>query len=101
MRAIWQYTVIAQSDKTIIVEGEHYFPPESVKKEYLRESDYNTFCQWKGAASYYDIVVGEDSRKDAAWYYPEPKPSFGEIKGYIAFNRNKGVSIMDDASLPG
>lgn len=90
-RAIWNGEVIAESDATIVVEGNHYFPPESVKHEYLRESATHTVCNWKGVASYYDVVVNGAVNRDAAWYYPEPKEAARRIAGYIAFWR--GVKV--------
>lgn len=91
MKAIWKDTVIAESDSTVVVEGNHYFPPASVKKEHLRPSDMHTTCPWKGLANYYDVVVGDDANRDAAWYYPEPKEAAKEIKDHVAFWR--GVSV--------
>lgn len=91
MKAIWQGAVLAESDETRIVEGNHYFPPESVNMAYLQHSDTHTVCSWKGVASYYDVVVGEHVNKDAAWYYPEPKEAAREIAHYIAFWR--GVEV--------
>jgi len=93
VKAIWKDAVIAECDSTEIVEGNHYFPPECVKKEYLNESDTHTTCPWKGLASYYNIVLEGDVNKDAAWYYPEPKPAASKIKDYIAFW--KGVEIQE------
>ena len=90
-RAIWNGTVIAQSDRCEIVEGNPYFPPDSVKREYLRDSATHTVCGWKGTANYYDVVVDGEANHDAAWYYPEPKPAAHNIKGYVAFW--KGVKI--------
>ncbi len=90
-RAIWNGAVIAESDETVIVEGNHYFPPTAVKQEYLRESATHTVCPWKGTASYYDVVVEGNVNKDAAWYYPEPKEAAKQIAGYIAFWR--GVRV--------
>jgi len=90
-RAIWNGVVIAESDATIVVEGNHYFPPESVKQEYLRESATHTVCSWKGVASYYDVVVNDAVNRDAAWHYPEPKEGARRIAGYIAFWR--GVKV--------
>jgi uncharacterized protein (DUF427 family) len=95
VKATWYYKVLAQSANTKVIEGNHYFPPESVNKEHLRESDFTTTCPWKGIASYYDIVVGESSLKNGAWYYHEPKPAAGEVKDYVAFARNKGVAISE------
>ncbi|MFQ3632617.1 DUF427 domain-containing protein [Roseiflexus sp.] len=90
-RAMWNGVIIAESNTTIVVEGNHYFPPDSVKREYLRESATHTVCGWKGVASYYDIVVNDNVNRDAAWYYPEPKESARRIAGYIAFWR--GVKV--------
>ncbi|MGB9753328.1 MAG: hypothetical protein C0183_23400 [Roseiflexus castenholzii] len=92
-RAVWNGVVIAESDATIVVEGNHYFPPESVKHEYLRESATHTVCSWKGVASYYDIVVNDAVNRDAAWYYPEPKEAARRIAGYIAFWRGVKVEV--------
>ena len=90
-RALWNGTVIAQSDRCEVVEGNSYFPPDAVKREYLRDSSTHTVCGWKGTASYYDVVVDGEANHDAAWYYPEPKPAAHNIKGYVAFW--KGVKI--------
>jgi uncharacterized protein (DUF427 family) len=91
MKAVWRNTVLAQSDNTILAEGNHYFPPESVNRGYLRESDTHTTCPWKGEASYYDVVVDGEINKDAAWYYPGPKEAAKHIKDYVAFWR--GVKV--------
>jgi uncharacterized protein (DUF427 family) len=85
MTATWNDTVLAQSDDTIVVEGNHYFPPESIRTECFRPSDRRSACAWKGAASYYDLVIGDDVNPDAAWYYPEPKEAAKHIAGYVAF----------------
>lgn len=85
MRAIYNNQVIAESDNTIVIEGNHYFPPNSVKKEFLTESNTNTTCPWKGVASYYNVVVNGEKASDAAWYYPHPRTLAEGIKGYIAF----------------
>ncbi|MEF3275033.1 MAG: DUF427 domain-containing protein [Chloroflexus sp.] len=90
-RAIWNGAVIAESNATIVVEGNHYFPPDCVRREYLRESQTHTVCPWKGTASYYDVVVEGVVNRDAAWYYPTPKDAARQIAGYIAFWR--GVKI--------
>ena len=90
-RAVWNGTVIAESDRTRVVEGNHYFPPESVRRDHLRESATHTTCPWKGVASYYDVVVGSEVNRDAAWYYPDTKEAANDIRGYIAFWR--GVSV--------
>jgi uncharacterized protein (DUF427 family) len=84
-KAIWKDAVLADSDATIVVEGNHYFPPASINREYFRESESHTVCGWKGTASYYDIVVGPDINPDAAWYYPSTKEAAKSIAGYIAF----------------
>jgi len=90
-KAVWNGTVIAESDRTKVVEGNQYFPPDAVRREHLRESSTHTTCPWKGVASYYDVVVGNEVNKDAAWYYPETKEAANDIRGYIAFWR--GVSV--------
>ncbi len=90
-RAIWNGVVIAESEATVVVEGNHYFPLQAVKGEYLRESDHHTVCGWKGTASYYDVVVDGATNKDAAWYYPQPKDAAQQIAGYVAFWR--GVRV--------
>ena len=91
MKATWKGEVIAESDDTVVVEGNHYFPAESINKEHFRESETHTVCGWKGTASYYDVVVGGDVNKDAAWFYPEPKDAAKEIKDRVAFWR--GVKV--------
>lgn len=93
MKAIWKDTVIAESDDTVVVEGNHYFPPESVRQEHLTPSTTHTTCPWKGEASYYDVVVGDEINGDAGWYYPDPKPAAAEIKDRIAFWR--GVTVEE------
>lgn len=93
MKAIWNDTVLAESDKTIVVEGNHYFPPASVRRAHFRESATQTTCPWKGQASYYDVVVGDEANKDAAWYYPEPKNAAAQIRNYVAFW--KGVEVEE------
>ena len=92
VRAIWDDIVIAESDQTIIVEGNHYFPPDSVKVEYLKKSDTRTLCPWKGEASYYNLVVKGSVQEDSAWFYPETKKEAEHFKGYVAFWR--GVEIQ-------
>ena len=91
MRAIWHHRILAESDHTIVVEGNHYFPPDSVRSEDLRPSHTHTTCPWKGVASYYDVVVDGEVNKDAAWYYPEVTDAAKQIKGYVAFW--KGVKV--------
>jgi uncharacterized protein (DUF427 family) len=93
VKALWNGEIIAESDDTIIIEGNHYFPPESVKMEYLEPSQTTTTCYWKGLAHYFTVHVREKENADAAWTYPEPKPAAKEIKGYIAFW--KGVEIIE------
>ena len=85
MKAIWNGQVIAESDQTEIVEGNYYFPRSAIKSEFFRESAHKTVCPWKGTASYYDLVSGDDESKNAAWYYPTTKPAANNIKDYIAF----------------
>ena len=91
MKATWNGAVLAESDDTVVVEGNHYFPPDSVKREHFRESETHTVCPWKGTASYYDVVVGGDVNRDAAWYYPQPKDAARQIKDRVAFWR--GVRV--------
>ena len=91
MRAIWNGAVLAESDKTIVVEGNHYFPPDSVNREYLQESSTHSTCPWKGQASYYSVVVDGQVNRDAAWYYPNPNPAAAQIKDHVAFWR--GVTV--------
>ena len=89
--AVWKGQVIAKSDATEMVEGNHYFPADSVNRDYVRESSHQSTCPWKGLASYYDVVVDGEVNKDAAWYYPEPKAEAKNIKGHVAFW--KGVEV--------
>ena len=90
-KAIWNGAVLAESDETIVVEGNHYFPPAAVQHAYLRDSANHTVCGWKGTASYYDVVVDGAVNTAAAWYYPQPKDAARAIAGYIAFW--KGVRV--------
>jgi uncharacterized protein (DUF427 family) len=92
MKAIWKDQVIAQSEDTVVVEGNHYFPIDGVRRDLLTPSDTHTICPWKGTASYYHIAVNGALNKDAAWYYPETKPAAAHIKGLIAFW--KGVQVV-------
>ena len=85
MKAVWSDTVLAESDHTVVVEGNHYFPRGSLKPEYFQESASHTVCYWKGVASYYTVVVDGKTNKDAAWYYPEPSPAATEIRDHVAF----------------
>ena len=91
MRAIWRDEVLAESDDTVVVEGNHYFPADSLRREHFRPSATHTTCPWKGEASYYDIVVGDDVNRDAAWYYPQAKDAARQIEGRVAFW--KGVKV--------
>ena len=93
MKAIWNGVTIAESDETVVVEGNHYFPRSSVRSEYLRESATHSTCHWKGEASYYDLVVGDAINRDAAWYYPLPKDAAKQIAGRVAFW--KGVQVVE------
>jgi uncharacterized protein (DUF427 family) len=90
-KAIWNGTVLAKSDQTIMVEGNHYFPPASVNWQYFKPSETHTICPWKGEASYYNVDVNGQVNKDAAWYYPAPKDAAKQIKDHVAFWR--GVRV--------
>jgi len=92
MKAIWNGTVIAESDDTVIVEGNHYFPRDSIKPEHFRDSDMSSVCPWKGSAAYFDVVVGDAVNADAAWHYDEPKPRAEQIAGRVAFWRGVDVT---------
>ena len=91
MKAIWKDAVLAESDDTVVVEGNHYFPADSINRTYFKPSDTHTTCPWKGEASYYDVVVDGQVNSDAAWYYPEPKEAAANIKDHVAFW--KGVKV--------
>ena len=91
VKATWKGKVIAKSDKSEVVEGNQYFPPESVKREHLQPSETTSVCPWKGTASYYHVVVDGETNKDAAWYYPDPKDAAKRIKDHLAFWR--GVNV--------
>lgn len=90
-KATWEGAVLAESSATIEIEGNQYFPPDAIHKEYFRSSEQHTVCPWKGTASYYDLEVNGKSNPGAAWYYPETKPAAKQIKGYVAFW--KGVKV--------
>jgi uncharacterized protein (DUF427 family) len=92
-RAVWNGETLAESSDTVVVEGNHYFPIDSVKREYLQDSDTHTRCFWKGVASYYDIVVDGQRNSDAAFYYPDPSKAAHEIKDHVAFWRGVKVEI--------
>jgi uncharacterized protein (DUF427 family) len=88
---MWNGAVLAESDQTIVVEGNHYFPPDALNREYFSESDTHTVCPWKGVASYYTVQVNGQTNKDAAWYYPETKEKADHFRNYVAFWR--GVTV--------
>lgn len=92
MRAIWKNIILAESDQTVVVERNHYFPPDSINRACFEDSDTHTHCSWKGQASYYDIVVDGERNEDAAWYYSQPKEKAEKIKDHIAFW--KGVEVV-------
>ena len=91
MKAIWNGTVLAESDRTEVVEGNQYFPPDAVQKQYFKPSDTHSVCPWKGTASYYTVEVNGERNPDAAWYYPQAKDEAKNIEGYVAFW--KGVEV--------
>jgi len=91
--ATWNGAVLAQSDETIVVEGNHYFPPDSIERDHFEPIDRTSVCPWKGTASYYDVVVDGARNAGAAWYYPQPKDAAAEIKDHMAFW--KGVEVTD------
>ena len=93
MKAVWQGQTIAESTDTVVVEGNHYFPRESLHPDHIEDSDKTTVCPWKGTAHYYSLRVDGNTNTDAVWYYPEPKPAAAEIRGRVAFWR--GVSVID------
>ena len=93
MKAVWNNTVIAESNETIEVEGNQYFPAETINKEYFQPSETHSVCGWKGTANYYDVVVDGNANKDAAWYYPDTKADAKNIEGYVAFW--KGVKVTE------
>jgi uncharacterized protein (DUF427 family) len=93
MRAVWKDIVLAESDSTVVVEGNHYFPADSLKREYFVPSDTRPSCPWKGLAHYYSIVTTSGTNTDAAWYYPAPKPAASAIEGRVAFWR--GVAVTE------
>jgi len=90
-RAIWNDQVLAESDDTVVVEGNHYFPAESISRDFFRDSPATTHCGWKGTAKYYDVVVNGKTNEQAAWYYADPKPEAEKIRGRVAFW--KGVRV--------
>ena len=90
-KAVWNGQVVAESDQTVVVEGNHYFPPDSINLEFLRDSDEHTRCPWKGVASYYDVVVDGETSRGGAWFYPDPSRAAKKIKNHVAFWR--GVRV--------
>ncbi len=92
-KALWNNAILAESDATIVVEGNHYFPPDSLRRDHFRDSDAHTVCGWKGTANYYDVVVAGNVNEQAAWYYPDPKAEAAHIRNYVAFW--KGVEVVD------
>lgn len=92
MQAIWNGAVLADSDDTVVVEGNHYFPASAVDQRYLQHSDHHTTCSWKGVASYYHVVVDGSENQNAAWYYPQPKEAAAQVAGRVAFW--KGVRVV-------
>lgn len=92
MKAVWNGEVLAASEQTVVVEGNHYFPADSLNRQFFRESAHSSQCHWKGRASYYDVVVAGEVNPAAAWYYPDPKPAAEEIRGRVAFW--KGIQVI-------
>ena len=93
MKAVWNGKVLAESNETIIIENNHYFPPNSINQEFFSKTDTHTVCPWKGTASYYTLEVDGEKNADAAWYYPTPKDAASQIKDYVAFW--KGVKVEE------
>ena len=93
MKAIWNEVILAESEETVIVEGNHYFPPSSINNEYFKTSSTSTVCHWKGKANYYTLLANGKENKDAAWHYAAPSSEAEQIKDYVAFW--KGVKIID------
>ncbi len=91
MKATWNGATIAESNDTVVIEGNHYFPPDSINRDYLEPSDHTSRCPWKGLASYYSLAVNGEVNEDAAWYYPEPNEVASQIKDHVAFW--KGVAV--------
>ncbi|MCU0496438.1 MAG: DUF427 domain-containing protein [Anaerolineae bacterium] len=92
-KAVWNGVVIAESNETVIVEGNHYFPEDAINKEYFQDSNHHTTCPWKGLASYYNVVVNGQTNPNAAWYYPTPKDAAKNITNRVAFW--KGVQVIE------
>lgn len=92
MKAVWKGQVVAQSDDTVVVEGNHYFPPDSIQKDFFKPSTHHTICHWKGKASYYSLSIDGEENKNAAWYYPNAEEEAKHIEGYIAFGNGVRIS---------
>ncbi len=95
IKALWKGVLLAKSDKTIIMEENHYFPREDILTEYFEASTLTTVCSWKGTANYFNIIVNNIKNPNAAWYYPEPKEKAINIKNYVAFSKMNGIEIVD------
>ena len=95
MKAIWKGQLLAQSNDTIVIENNHYFPPSSLNKLFFIDSETTSICPWKGTASYFTIVVNNERNKDAAWYYPAPKEAASEIKNYVAFWHDVEIRVSE------
>ena len=93
MKAIWNGAVLAESNDTVVVEGNHYFPPGALARDHFSDSATHSICSWKGTASYFDVNVNGQTNSDAAWFYPDPKAAAAEIRGYVAFW--KGVEVVE------
>jgi uncharacterized protein (DUF427 family) len=98
MQAVWNGAVLADSDDTVVVEGNHYFPPQSLNRQYFTDSSTHTVCPWKGTASYHTIAVDGAANQDAAWFYPEPKQAAGQIKDRVAFWHGVQVEAVPEAT---
>jgi uncharacterized protein (DUF427 family) len=97
VRAVWNDTVIAESDRTVVVEGNHYFPPDAIRREHLEASDHSSVCPWKGVASYSDIVVDGERNAGAAWHYQAPRAAAAQIADHLAFWRGVRVEpVLND-----
>lgn len=92
-KAVWEGMILAESNDTVVIEGNHYFPPDSLNRGFFRPSEHTSVCSWKGLAKYYDLVVNGKTNRNAAWYYSEPEPAATVIKGRVAFWR--GVKIQE------
>jgi len=97
MQAVWNGKVLADSDRTVVIEGNHYFPPDAVNRELFVDSATHTACPWKGTAHYFTVAVGGESNPDAAWFYPEPKPEAEKIRDYVAFWHGVEVGPVEQA----